>query len=142
MGTVAASSRRSARTGASQPPTSCPRTDNSSADSAFVSYSSVRQHSTGIVVEAPVRKLASIMQSLKHDHIDVLKMDIEGGEYGVISDLLASKIQVKQLLVEFHHHWPEIGIEKTKNAIAELNATGLKIFEVSPSGEEYSFIRS
>jgi FkbM family methyltransferase len=117
-------------------------TFNPPGDPSFVSYSAVRHHSSGISVEAPVRRLTSIVKSLGHDHIDVLKMDIEGAEYGVISNLLSSGIRVEQLLVEFHHQWPEIGIEKTKNAIAELNAAGLRIFYVSPSGEEYSFIRS
>jgi hypothetical protein len=66
-------------------------------------------------------------------------MDIEGAEYSVLADILACRIQVKQLLVEFHHRWPHIGIEKTKQAIRALNAAGYRIFSVSPSGEEYSF---
>jgi len=56
--------------------------------------------------------------------------------------MLARRIPVKQLLVEFHHRWPQIGIEKTKRAIQALNAAGYRIFSVSPSGEEYSFQRT
>lgn len=36
------------------------------------------------VVRAPVRKLKTIMRELGHDRIDLLKMDIEEGEYDVI----------------------------------------------------------
>jgi len=69
-----------------------------------------------------------------------LKMDIEGAEYGVLPDMLAQRIQVKQLLVEFHHRWPHIGVAKTKQAIRALNAAGYRIFSVSPGGEEYGFL--
>jgi hypothetical protein len=67
-------------------------------------------------------------------------MDIEGTEYDVIEDLLASRIFVKQLLVEFHHRWKEISISKTATAIRRLNVMGYRIFAVSPSGEEYGFL--
>jgi hypothetical protein len=56
--------------------------------------------------------------------------------------MLACRIPVKQLLVEFHHRWPHIGVAKTKRAIQELNAAGYRIFNVSPGGEEYSFQRT
>jgi len=69
-------------------------------------------------------------------------MDIEGAEYGVLADMLTCGIPVKQLLVEFHHRWPQLGIEKTKQAIRALNAAGYRIFSVSPSGEEYGSCRS
>jgi hypothetical protein len=54
--------------------------------------------------------------------------------------MLACGIAVKQLLVEFHHRWPHLGIEKTKHAIRALNEAGYRIFSVSPSGEEYGFL--
>jgi hypothetical protein len=81
------------------------------------------------------------MGELGHDKIDLLKMDIEGAEYSVLADLLASHIRVDQLLVEFHHRFPEVGVNKTKGAIKALNAAGYRIFSVSPSGEEFGFLR-
>jgi FkbM family methyltransferase len=97
--------------------------------------------SSSAAVDAPVYRLASIMKMLGHDRVDLLKMDIEGAEYGVLDDLLASGIVVGQLLLEFHHFWPEVGLEKTKRAIRLLNEAGYQIFSVSASGEEYSFKR-
>ncbi len=88
-----------------------------------------------------VFRLSTIMQKLGHDHIDVLKMDIEGAEYGVIEDLATSGLPVQQLLVEFHHRFEKAGVEKTKAAIRLLNTHGYRIFAVSPRGEEYSFIQ-
>jgi Methyltransferase FkbM domain len=90
-------------------------------------------------VEVPVYRLASIARMLGHERIDVLKMDIEGAEYGVLEDLLVSGLAVKQVLVEFHHRRAEIGVEKTKRAIRCLNEAGYRIFSVSASGEEYGF---
>ena len=103
----------------------------------WVSYSTARE---GKGVEAPVKRLQTIMRELGHTYIAVLKMDIEGGEYEVIDDMFASKIFPKQLLVEFHHRWKGLGIHKTKGAIEKLHEAGYKIFYISPNGEEYSFI--
>lgn len=115
-------------------------TFNPPENSAHVSYSVVpRDTTSGSIVKAPVRRLTTIMRALGHQSIDLLKMDIEGAEYDVISDLLSSRVQVDQLLVEFHHKWPEIGLLKTRNTVDQLNSAGFRIFDISPSGEEFSF---
>lgn len=108
---------------------------------AHVSHTLVERQTPWSAIEVPVRRLSSIMQDLGHERVDLLKMDIEGAEYAVLKDLLASRIPVNQLLVEFHHRWPEIGIEKTRQAIRDLNSVSYRIFNVSPSGEEYGFLR-
>jgi hypothetical protein len=94
------------------------------------------------VVEAPVCRLDTILKTLGHMKIDVLKMDIEGAEYEVVSDFLASRAAVGQLLVEFHHRWDDVGLQRTKEAVRNLNAAGFRIFHVSASGEEYSFLKT
>ncbi len=91
-----------------------------------------------IMVE--VRRLSTLMRDLGHDHVDVLKMDIEGAEYDVLDDLLDQRLQVRQILVEFHHRFPGIGVDRTRRAVARPNAAGYRIFAVADSGEEYSFI--
>lgn len=91
-------------------------------------------------IEVPVRRLASIMQSLKHRHIDLLKMDIEGSEYHVIDDLVRGVLP-KQLLIEFHHRYRRIGkVRETRRAIKKLRNVGYKLFYVSEHGEEFSFV--
>ncbi len=108
---------------------------------AHVSHSIVARESSRPAFEVAVHRLGTIMKMLGHEQIDLLKMDIEGAEYGVLADMLTCGIPVKQLLVEFHHRWPHIGVEKTKEAIRGLNAAGYRIFSVSPSGEEYGFLK-
>ncbi|MDD6210994.1 MAG: FkbM family methyltransferase [Bacteroidales bacterium] len=93
-------------------------------------------------IEVPVKRLSTIMSELGHDRIDLLKMDIEGSEYCVIDDILKSQIPVKQLLVEFHHRFPNIGIKKTKDIILKLNNAGYRIAAISDSKEEYTFIKT
>lgn len=105
-----------------------------------VSYTLLDRRSPWPAIEAPVRRLKTIMSDLGHDKINLLKMDIEGAEYSVLADLLASGIHVDQLLVEFHHRFSEVGVDKTKSAIKALNAAGYRIFSVSPTGEEVGFL--
>jgi len=111
------------------------------ADPAHVSFSMVSLPGTGSVVEAPVYRLATLLDRLRHDHVDLLKMDIEGAEYEVLDDLVASGLDVRQILVEFHHRFERSGVRRTKAAIQRLNEHGYRIFHVSPRGEEFSFIR-
>jgi FkbM family methyltransferase len=110
------------------------------ANPAHVSHTMIARQSATLPRELPVKRMQTFLSELQHTHIDLLKMDIEGAEYIVIDDLIASRIVVKQLLVEFHHRWKEIGISKTKKAIRNLNAAGYHIFAVSPNGEEYGFL--
>ena len=110
------------------------------ANPKHISHTLIERHAKQPSIQVPVYRLTSIMKTLGHDRIDLLKMDIEGAEYGVLEDLLRSRIAVKQFLVEFHHRWPEIGVAKTKQAIRALNDAGFRIFSVSSKGEEYSFL--
>ena len=91
-------------------------------------------------ISVPVYSLRTIMNKIGHSKIDILKMDVEGAEYDVINELCKSDIRPKQLLVEFHHRFPGVGIDKTKNAINLLKSIGYKLFSVSSINEEFSFI--
>jgi FkbM family methyltransferase len=109
-------------------------------DPSHVSFSVV-EHGAGPEAECRVYRLRTIMQMLGHTEIDLLKIDIEGCEYSVISDIVSDAIPVRQLCVEFHHWWPEIGVGKTDDAILILRSAGYRISHISPSGHEFSFIR-
>lgn len=52
-------------------------------------------------INVDVKKLKTIMNELKHNKIDLLKMDIEGSECDVIENMLEDKIYPKYLAVEF-----------------------------------------
>lgn len=60
------------------------------------------------IVEAEMKTLRSIMQELGHDHIDILKMDIEGSEFKVVKNLMnpkAKTIDFKACLMETHERF-------------------------------------
>lgn len=106
-----------------------------------VSHSILRRpHNTGDAVEVPVKRLSTIMDELGHTRLDILKMDIEGAEYGVIDDMLKTSVRPPQILVEFHHRFESVGIRKTITTIRRLNREGYRIFSISPNHEEFSFI--
>jgi FkbM family methyltransferase len=51
--------------------------------------------------EAPCLSVKSMLRENKHDHIDVLKMDIEGAAEAVMDHLLAERILPSQIVGEF-----------------------------------------
>lgn len=106
-----------------------------------VSHSTVHSGG-GKSMTVPVRSLATTMRDLGHTRLDILKMDIEGSEYAVLERFVKDRPDVAQLLVEFHHRFPEVGPAKTQAALNTLDAIGYKLFCISDSLEEYSFIRA
>ena len=110
---------------------------------AHVSHTLLDRPSTKAkAISVPVKRLSTIMKELGHNHIDILKMDIEGAEYDVINDISKSDIRPHQILVEFHHRFPGVGIKRTKDAIDRLRTTGYMLFSVSVTNEELCFIRN
>jgi FkbM family methyltransferase len=93
-------------------------------------------------ISVPVKKLSTIMKELGHDQIDILKMDIEGAEYEVIKDISKSGIRPRQILVEFHHRFPGVGIKRSNEAIDRLRSMGYQLFSVSATNEEFCFIQN
>jgi FkbM family methyltransferase len=104
---------------------------------SFIQHPSVDDR-RAIVVE--MRTLADILLELGHKRIEVLKMDIEGAEYQTIESILASNIEIDQVLVEFHERFFKDGRDKTMNILGMLKNAGFEIFGVSDSFEEVSFI--
>ena len=115
------------------------------ANTAHVSYAILedKDHQgdeTDIIVE--VRCLATLATALGQREIDLLKMDIEGAEYGVFDTLPFQGIFPRQLLVEFHHRHHDRAIAQTIGATHKLQSLGYRLFDVSPNGEEYAFLHA
>lgn len=93
------------------------------------------------VVKLEVRRLETLMKELGHTKIDVLKMDIEGGEYDVLADMLRGPVRPRQLLIEYHY-WedPKTRVRMTIDSVHALQAAGYRLFARSPVGPELSFV--
>jgi FkbM family methyltransferase len=99
-------------------------------------------HVTETPTELAVRRLPTLMADLGHTYLDLLKMDIEGAEYSVIEDVLSADVEIRQILVEFHHRFDAIPRDATRDALARLCKASYRIFYVSPNGEEYSLVHA
>jgi len=92
-------------------------------------------------LDLPCTNLTSLMKKNRHDHIDLLKLDIEGSEYEVIEDLLVQRIPVGQICVEFHHGiLPGIRRSATIRAMLKLVRRGYRL--VDQTGANHTFIRA
>jgi FkbM family methyltransferase len=107
---------------------------------AYVSHSTLPGHD-GERIELPVKRLSTAMRELGHDRLDVLKLDIEGSEYGVLKDLLTTGPLPRQLLVEFHHGLGGATLDQTEAALSDLARAGYQVFDARETGREFSLVR-
>jgi hypothetical protein len=84
--------------------------------------------------------LGNSINKLGYRYIDIFIIDIEGFGYDVMSDILYTKISIKQILIEFHDRFFENGYLKSKQAADMLKLYGCEIFGISDSFEEIFFI--
>lgn len=84
-------------------------------------------------IAVEVQRLTSIMKRQGHTHIDLLKMDIEGSEFGVIDDILNTKLDIHQITLEFHPQMISNGNKRVNNAIRKMKRAGYKVIFYDPS---------
>jgi hypothetical protein len=83
------------------------------------------------------------MEQMGDSSIDMLKMDIEGGEYVVIKDLIATKLLPRLLLIEFDEaHTPLDGNagSRIREHVAMLARVGMQC--VAIEGSNATFVRA
>ena len=92
-------------------------------------------------LDVPCTDLDALMKQNGHDHIDLLKLDIEGCEYDVIADVLRRRLVVRQLCVEFHHGiLPGLRRRQTIWTMLRLIAGGYRL--VDQTGANHTFLRA
>jgi FkbM family methyltransferase len=96
--------------------------------------------SMGGLVSVECHSLYTLMQRHGHDHIDLLKIDIEGPEYEVIDDMLDHKLDVRQICVEYHHGiLPGFTRMQTIKSILRLLSNGYCL--IHKVGNNHTFIK-
>jgi FkbM family methyltransferase len=98
------------------------------AEPGFVSRSATNMHSTGSFAEAPVRSVDSLMAEYGHGHVDLLKLSVEGSEYELVDDLIAKRIPVTVLCVEFAQPAP---LAPIVDRVRALDAAGYRLVRAS-----------
>lgn len=107
---------------------------------AHVSHTLLETETAG-AVEFPVKRLSTVLAELGHQRLDVLKLDIEGAEYGVLEEMFELGVFPGQLLVEFHHGMHGISLARTEMMLDRLLSAGYRVFEARDTGREFSLAR-
>lgn len=108
----------------------------------YVSCSVVKGMKSDRFIEVPVKTLEDTMKELRHDHIDLLKLDIEGCECEVIEQMLKQKIFPKYLSVDFDIGWTGERIRNRQlcyDTIQKLKDNGYTVLH--NNNAEWSFIK-
>jgi FkbM family methyltransferase len=95
-------------------------------------------------MQVPLVALGEVFGRIGADHIDLLKLDIEGAEYDLLFDdaFAAHAQRIDMLCVEFHHRWPEFGRQATERAVQRLRSLGFRCtWSQRTSNEEFTFVR-
>lgn len=114
------------------------------ANDAHVSHSIVNLQKTANFIEVPVCRLRTLMVQLNITHIDLLKIDIEGSEYTVLSNLLEDKIPVRAICIEYDenasHHLDSKYTDRIEGSLNALCAAGYHIIAKEPDCHNYTLV--
>ena len=80
-------------------------------------------HDTKDFFEAPCFTLATIMEKLGHEEIELLKIDIEGSWNRVLARMLEDRIYPRILCVEFDSPAPLLRVRKTVRSLKKAGYT-------------------
>ncbi len=114
-----------------------PQSVDGDSSSTILSQSEIPVDTHGVPVR--VERLATTAARLGVTRIDLLKMDIEGAEFEAIPDLLASGVEIGQLLVEFHPYVSN-GYPRQREAYRQIVAAGFVLFDLSLRDMEFGFV--
>ena len=87
-------------------------------------------------------RLRTLLSELGHAAIPVPKRDMEGAEYCVLDDLLASGLRLKQILLASRQGMPDFGTSRTEAVLRRMCVEECRIFDVQPTAREVSLLRS
>jgi FkbM family methyltransferase len=107
-------------------------------DRSSHSVSSAGLYDSREFIELPGRTLPSLAAELGDERIDLLKLDIEGGEYGVLPTLDLQALGVKVFATQLHHNG---SIAQARAIIAQLRDAGYEPVACRPV-VKLTFVRS
>lgn len=93
-------------------------------------------HGTGGYVSAPCKRLSTIMRELGHDHVHLLKLDIEGGWSEVIQTLVDDDVRPDIVCIEFDS---PVTWRRLIRAIGHLRELGMALIAITK--DNYLFVQ-
>jgi FkbM family methyltransferase len=102
-----------------------------------VNFSTKDIHATGEFFIANCKTLKSIMEERGHEHLDILKLDIEGSWFEVLRNIVNDKIDVGVICVEFD---TPVNLIKAAKTIRMLDKAGFEL--ISRRRDNFLFLRN
>jgi FkbM family methyltransferase len=96
-------------------------------------------------MEVQLLGMRDVLRTIGADHIDLLKVDIEGAEYDLLAsaEFRESAPRIGLLCIEFHHRWSNYGPEATLTAVRTLRELGFRcVWRSRSSNEEFTFLNT
>ncbi|PXF44249.1 hypothetical protein BWQ96_06030 [Gracilariopsis chorda] len=89
----------------------------------------------------PVLTLQSMMRHNHHDHLAILKIDVEGAEFDVVKAWHEKRANVAadQVLIEFHGRYFDSGSNMVRQAVKQMDELGFML--VHRTKLEYTFAK-
>lgn len=97
---------------------------------AHVSHSIVNLQRTADYFEADCRTLETVMTTLGHTKLSLLKLDVEGAEYEILASILNGAIRPAVLCVEFdegYHPMDDEYLSRILNMVRRVKAQGYRL---------------
>ena len=99
-------------------------------DQGHVSHSIVNLQRTDSYFEADCRTIKTVMQIFRHTTLSLLKLDVEGAEYEVLTSLLDGNIRPTILCVEFDEGYQPIDdgyVSRILNQVQRIRQAGYRL---------------
>jgi len=94
--------------------------------------------STNNRIKVPMKTIQTLIQEIKPERIDIIKLDIEGSEFTVIDDIL-EYAPCRQILMEIHYIFYQDGKERLLDMVKKLNVKGYYLVAKTESMDVFTF---
>lgn len=93
-------------------------------------------------IKVDMKTIKTLMKEKKIDHIDCMKLDIEGSEFAVIEDTFGGDdpLKIPNLMIEFHERFFDDGVAKMERAFQTMRDAGYVHVWTSKLGIECLFV--
>ena len=109
----------------------------------YVSHSVIKGMKSDNYINVKMKTLKTIMEELKHDNVDLLKIDIEGVECDVLEQMIHDNIYPKYLSVDFDLGWTGEKIQNRERCFETINSLKTVGYEIlHQGGADFSFVLS
>jgi len=108
-----------------------------------VSHSALNLQKTDTYFEAPCKRLRTLLADNGHEHITLLKLDIEGAEYKVVQSIVADRLNIDILCIEYDEAFHPLDAQYQQRIAASVKSildAGYRLVAIGAPGN-YTFTK-